>query len=99
MLNPFADIHEWDGGPTFAPKEGHPHGVTKETIPIGFGHEFSGTVLEVGEGVEGLIKGQHVSGGLIQHIPPVSVRTDGSLRLWEGCGKADPDVCGLSGLR
>jgi threonine dehydrogenase-like Zn-dependent dehydrogenase len=35
--------------------------VTKETIPVTFGHEFSGTVLEVGEGVKGFKPGQHVS--------------------------------------
>jgi hypothetical protein len=31
--------------PSFAPIE--PHAVTRETIPIGMGHEFSGTILEV----------------------------------------------------
>lgn len=36
-----ADLHEYLGGPTFAPVTPHP--VTKETIPITFGHEFSGT--------------------------------------------------------
>lgn len=30
---------------SFAPIE--PHAVTRETIPIGMGHEFSGTILEV----------------------------------------------------
>ncbi|KAN0095326.1 GroES-like protein [Hyaloscypha variabilis] len=53
------DLHEYLGGPTFAPKVPHP--VTGETIPVTFGHEFSGTVLEVGKGVNGFRKGQHVS--------------------------------------
>jgi threonine dehydrogenase-like Zn-dependent dehydrogenase len=35
--------------------------VTKETIPVTFGHEFSGTVLEVGKGVKDFKPGQHVS--------------------------------------
>ncbi|KAG9663627.1 sorbitol dehydrogenase, partial [Aureobasidium melanogenum] len=39
------DLHEYIAGPTFAPVE--PHAVTRETIPIGMGHEFSGTILEV----------------------------------------------------
>ncbi|KAG9771196.1 sorbitol dehydrogenase, partial [Aureobasidium melanogenum] len=39
------DLHEYIAGPTFAPIE--PHAVTRETIPIGMGHEFSGTILEV----------------------------------------------------
>jgi threonine dehydrogenase-like Zn-dependent dehydrogenase len=54
-----SDLHEYIGGPTFAPVTPHP--VTKETIPITFGHEFSGTVLEVGTGVTSFTPGQHVS--------------------------------------
>lgn len=54
-----SDLHEYLGGPTFAPETAHP--VTKETIPVTFGHEFSGTVLEVGKGVKGFKTGQHVS--------------------------------------
>ncbi len=54
-----SDLHEYLGGPTFAPRTPHP--VTKETIPVTFGHEFSGTVLEVGKGVKDFEPGQHVS--------------------------------------
>ncbi|KAF1981815.1 GroES-like protein [Aulographum hederae CBS 113979] len=43
------DLHEYLGGPTFAPTSPHP--ITKETIPITLGHEFSGTISELGEGV------------------------------------------------
>ncbi|RDW59629.1 hypothetical protein BP6252_12716 [Coleophoma cylindrospora] len=53
------DLHEYLGGPTFAPVEPHP--VTRETIPVTFGHEFSGTILEVGKGVSGLEPGQRVA--------------------------------------
>ncbi|KAE8442110.1 hypothetical protein EG329_003816 [Mollisiaceae sp. DMI_Dod_QoI] len=53
------DLHEYLGGPTFAPVKPHP--VTKETLPITFGHEFSGTILEVGKGVTSFKPGQHVS--------------------------------------
>lgn len=35
--------------------------MTGETIPITFGHEFSGTILEVGSGVTGFKPGQHVA--------------------------------------
>ncbi|KAK8199652.1 chaperonin 10-like protein [Phyllosticta capitalensis] len=52
------DLHEYLGGPNFAPTEPHP--VTKDTIPITFGHEFSGTVKELGEGVTGFEVGQKV---------------------------------------
>ena len=54
-----ADLHEYLGGPTFAPTTAHP--VTRETIPVTFGHEFSGTVIEVGKGVTNFRPGQHVS--------------------------------------
>ena len=30
----------------------HPHPITKETIPITIGHEFSGTIKELGPGLE-----------------------------------------------
>jgi threonine dehydrogenase-like Zn-dependent dehydrogenase len=53
------DLHEYLGGPTFAPRTPHP--ITKETIPITFGHEFSGTIVEVGKGVTGFTPGQPVS--------------------------------------
>jgi len=36
--------------PSFCPSSPHP--VTRETIPIGMGHEFSGTVAELGPGVD-----------------------------------------------
>lgn len=38
----------------------HPHPVTKETIPITLGHEFSGTVAELGPGVSGFDVGESV---------------------------------------
>ncbi|KAF2466188.1 GroES-like protein [Lindgomyces ingoldianus] len=52
------DLHEFTGGPTFAPLKPHP--ITKETLPITLGHEFSGVVTEVGPGVNTLQVGQHV---------------------------------------
>ncbi|KAI9720723.1 MAG: hypothetical protein M1828_005603 [Chrysothrix sp. TS-e1954] len=42
------DLHEWSGGPTFAPSPSTPHPVTNEHIPITIGHEFSGTIVELG---------------------------------------------------
>ncbi|KAJ9661738.1 hypothetical protein H2201_006409 [Coniosporium apollinis] len=52
------DLHEYLGGPTFCPVTPHP--VTKETIPITLGHEFSGVVKEVGPDIKSLSVGQHV---------------------------------------
>jgi len=55
-----SDLHEYLGGPTFAPTKGKPHPVTGGEIPIVLGHEFSGVVHEIGRGVEGFTVGQHV---------------------------------------
>ena len=55
------DLHEYLGGPTFAPTSAHP--VTGDAIPITLGHEFSGVVAEIGQGAanpHGLTVGQHV---------------------------------------
>jgi (R,R)-butanediol dehydrogenase/meso-butanediol dehydrogenase/diacetyl reductase len=53
------DIHEYVAGPINTPEEPHP--VTGETVPITLGHELSGTVREVGAGVEGLAAGDRVA--------------------------------------
>ncbi|KAF1996800.1 GroES-like protein [Amniculicola lignicola CBS 123094] len=52
------DLHEYLGGPTFAPASPHP--LTGDTIPITLGHEFSGIVTEVGDGITTFRKGEHV---------------------------------------
>ena len=54
------DLHEFLEGPIFTPPPGHPHGLTHEAAPVTLGHEFSGTVEEVGEGVDGLAVGDNV---------------------------------------
>jgi threonine dehydrogenase-like Zn-dependent dehydrogenase len=42
------DLHEYLGGPTFAPEQGKPHKLTGDTVPITLGHEFSGVITEIG---------------------------------------------------
>lgn len=42
----YTDLHEYLGGPNFAPTSPHP--VTKDQIPITIGHEFSGVIKELG---------------------------------------------------
>lgn len=54
------DLHEYLGGANLIPSPGKPHGITGETLPLTLGHEFSGIVEEVGEGVEGIEKGSRV---------------------------------------
>lgn len=59
------DRHEYTG-PVFIPVE-KPHRLTGRTAPLILGHEFSGVIEEVGEGVTGWNKGDKVtaSGSLV----------------------------------
>ena len=54
------DLHEFMEGPIFIPPCGHPHPISGESAPVTMGHEFSGVVYAVGEGVSDLQVGQHV---------------------------------------
>lgn len=54
------DLHEFMEGPIFIPPCGHPHPISGESAPITMGHEFSGVVYAVGEGVEDIQIGQQV---------------------------------------
>lgn len=53
-----ADLHEYMSGPILIPKE--PHNITKTKFPVTLGHEFAGTVEEVGDGVTNVAPGQRV---------------------------------------
>lgn len=53
-----SDLHEYLGGPNICPTTPHP--ITKENVPLTFGHEFSGIVEEIGEGVINYKKGDRV---------------------------------------
>ncbi|KAF1978216.1 sorbitol dehydrogenase [Bimuria novae-zelandiae CBS 107.79] len=54
-----SDLHEYLGGPGLCPTTPHP--ITGETVPLTMGHEFSGIIEEVGEGVEDWKVGDRVS--------------------------------------
>lgn len=45
-----SDLHEYVAGPIFVPVD-DPHYVSQDQAPIVMGHEFSGKVVEIGEGV------------------------------------------------
>ena len=45
-----SDLHEYYSAPTFIPVDPHP--LTGAHVPVVLGHEFSGTVVEVGDGVD-----------------------------------------------
>lgn len=53
------DLHEYEAGPIFIPTEPHP--ITGITAPVTLGHEFSGTIVEVGEGVKNWKVGDRVT--------------------------------------
>lgn len=52
------DLHEYLGGANLIPTSPHP--ITGEKVPITLGHEFSGVVEEVGEGVSDMQPGERV---------------------------------------
>lgn len=54
------DLHEYMGGANLIPRPNHPHPITGETLPLTLGHEFSGIVEDVGEGVTHVKKGDRV---------------------------------------
>ncbi len=54
------DLHEFLEGPIFSPAPGHPHPLSGEDAPVTLGHEFSGTIEEVADDVEGLSVGENV---------------------------------------
>ncbi|WP_029150531.1 2,3-butanediol dehydrogenase [Microbacterium indicum] len=64
------DLHEYLDGPIFVPAHGHPHPISGESAPVTLGHEFSGTVSELGEGVTDLAVGDHVV------VEPYIIRDD-----------------------
>ena len=53
------DLHEYYAGPIFIPTEPHP--LTGRALPLTIGHEFSGTVTDVGPGVTDFAAGDRVA--------------------------------------
>lgn len=64
------DLHEYLDGPIFCPTCDTPHPISGETAPVTLGHEFSGVISEVGEGIDDLAVGDHVV------VEPYIVRDD-----------------------
>ena len=52
------DLHEYLGGASIIPTTPHP--ITNEKVPLTLGHEFSGTIEEVGEDVHDIKVGSRV---------------------------------------
>lgn len=54
-----SDLHEYYAGPIFIP--GEPHSLTGQQAPLVLGHEFAGTVTEIGAGTSGISVGDEVA--------------------------------------
>lgn len=59
------DVHEYESGPILIPTEPHP--LTGRSAPLVMGHEFSGQIVAVGDGVTRLKVGDLVSSNSQMH--------------------------------
>ncbi len=60
-----SDLHEYLAGPIFIPTAEHP--LTHRKSPLILGHEFSGEIAELGDGVQGYKVGDRVAPDACQH--------------------------------
>jgi (R,R)-butanediol dehydrogenase/meso-butanediol dehydrogenase/diacetyl reductase len=84
-----SDVHEVADGPHAVPV-GAPHPISGATAPLTLGHEFSGTVVAVGDGVTGLPVGT-----------PVAVEPNYRCEECTACREGRYEVCagfGFAGL-
>src|SRR5215216_2365035 len=54
-----SDVHEYYRGPQFSSTQPHP--LTGQVLPVVLGHEFSGTVVGLGSGVDDIAEGALVA--------------------------------------
>jgi (R,R)-butanediol dehydrogenase/meso-butanediol dehydrogenase/diacetyl reductase len=86
-----SDLHEYTAGPIFAPGD-EPHPLSQETTPIRMGHEFSGTISEVGESVTELEVGNAVAINPILYCGECRQCQEGNYHICDSIG-----FIGLSG--
>ncbi|WP_128226263.1 2,3-butanediol dehydrogenase [Halobacteriaceae bacterium SHR40] len=86
-----SDLHEYTAGPIFVPGD-EPHPVSQETAPIRMGHEFSGTISEVGGSVTGLEVGDAVAINPILYCGECRQCKEGNYHICDSIG-----FVGLSG--
>ncbi|KAL2027621.1 hypothetical protein VTO58DRAFT_110309 [Aureobasidium pullulans] len=55
------DVTEYTNGPLFPPAKGRKNALTGVSLPVVMGHEFAGTITEVGLSVTGFTIGQRVA--------------------------------------
>ncbi len=61
-----SDLHEYDVGPIFIPTV-EPHPLTGQKAPLTLGHEFSGEVVAIGDGVTNVVVGDRVAPDACQY--------------------------------
>lgn len=86
------DLHEFNAGPVIIPTE-TPHPLTGEKAPVILGHELSGTIAEVGEGVTKWTVGDRVVVEPLLFNPNSPASRQGNYHLCEQGG-----LIGISGI-
>jgi (R,R)-butanediol dehydrogenase/meso-butanediol dehydrogenase/diacetyl reductase len=86
-----SDLHEYAAGPIFIP-EGEPHPISGDVAPVTMGHEYSGTVSEVGDDVTGLAVGDAVAINPILYCGECRQCREGNYHICDSIG-----FTGLSG--
>ncbi|KAK4556231.1 hypothetical protein LTR86_006928 [Recurvomyces mirabilis] len=82
-----SDIHEYLSTPIFAPASGTANPWTKVSLPVVMGHEFSGTIVEVGGKVTDLRAGQEVC------VNPSLDDRHYTLPDCSRCSEGKPNIC------
>jgi (R,R)-butanediol dehydrogenase/meso-butanediol dehydrogenase/diacetyl reductase len=77
-----SDLHEYIAGPIFIPVNA-PHPLTGKQGSLILGHEFTGTVVEVGAGVNNLKIGDMVAPDACQHCGECQPCRDGKYNVCE----------------
>ncbi|MER5673725.1 2,3-butanediol dehydrogenase [Pseudonocardia alni] len=80
-----SDIHEFRGGPIAIPMDAD-HPLTGEHAPVTLGHEYSGTVVAVGEGVTDIAVGRRVAVSAVLRCGVCPSCTDGNPQLCSTLG-------------
>lgn len=80
-----SDLHEFAEGPITVPDK-TPHPITGETLPVRFGHEFGGKVIETGAAVTAIDKGEYVSINPILSCGECRYCREGNYHLCESIG-------------
>lgn len=82
-----SDIHEYESGPIFTPAAGLKNPVTGLELPVTMGHEFVGTVSEIGSAVTNVKVGQNVV------VDPILHDRHYNQELCHACKSGVPNAC------